>query len=288
MRTTAIELAEKIAATWYAHNTSDSIAIPLGVTAALALLRQEHIRDRRDVARHVLGLDAAGLLKFLREVWAHAWMFDPYLVGCAGELGTWLDSDPSAKVLKAVHAVTQAAIQGGLLGLTGDPDPTWRSEHDVLGTLLTVLRSHGARNALAEYHTPPELANLMARMTLLEIPEPGGSFDDPAAGTGGLMRAVALTLRLQGADPSDYTWSMGDIDPLAAACCAINAMVWSLGRNVLIFCGDSLATGNGPALAAQQRREVLDNYDRLMYGVAGVQAFIEADQLVNRLMSGAA
>lgn len=288
VRTTPTELAEKIAFTWYAHTASGSIAIPLGVTAALALLGHEHVKDRRDTATHVLGLDPAGLIKCLREIWAYAWLHDPYLVHCAAELARWLDEDPPSKVVTAVHAVARTAITSGLLSLTGDPDPAWRCEHDVLGALLTQLRSRGARNALAEFHTPPELANLIARMTMLEIPEPGGAFDDPAAGTGGLMRALALTLRLQGADPHQYVWSMADIDPIAAACCAVNAMVWSLGPNVLIYCGDTIATGDGAAQAAEQRRQILDNYERLMYGVAGIQAFIEADRLVDRLMSGVA
>lgn len=121
-------------------------------------------------------------------------------------------------------------------------------------------------------------------MALLEAPEPGGTFHDPAAGTGGLMRAAALTLRLQGADPHEYMWSMNDVDPLAVACCAVNATVWSLGPHVLISRSDTLTTGDGSERAARHRYQLLDSHERLMYALTGAQAVIEAGQIVGRLM----
>lgn len=172
LHTTAHHLAEKIARVWYGHgyHTGDSIVIPLGTTAALAMLGRRHVRDGTDVPQHVLALNPEQLQQFLREVWAHAWLYelyDPYLTSCSHDLWGWLDdrdTSPPADVLAAVHSVTHAAVKGGLFDLTGDPDPVWRCQHDVLGALLTELRSPGARDARAEHHSPPDMAHLLIRM----------------------------------------------------------------------------------------------------------------------------
>lgn len=101
----------------------------------------------------------------------------------------------------------------------------------------------------------------MARMVLGgELPRPGAAIDEPAAGTGGMIRATAHAIRALGGDPRNYTWSMADIDRYAIACCAINAWIWGLGRQVLLFCGDTLATGDGPVRAARMRDAVLAHH----------------------------
>jgi len=260
----AYMIAEKIAATWNKYHRAGDITVPMGVIASLALLRQTAL-DGHDTTGHVLSLNPADLITFYKEVWAHTWMMNPYLASCTYELWSWmLVEETPGEVLTVVHALTRTAVTSGMLILTGDADPAWRCEHDMLGALLTTLRSPGRRDVLAEFHTPPEVANLMARIGTLEVPEPGGSFDDPTAGTGGLLRAAALTLRLHGADPHDYGWSMGEIDSLAAACCAVNAIIWSLGPNVLIFHGDTLATGNGPDRAIEHRHQAWTQHRALM------------------------
>ncbi|MFD8564851.1 N-6 DNA methylase [Streptosporangium canum] len=270
VRTTAHEIADKIDVAWNGQHLGNDITVPMGVIAALALLGQTAM-DGRDTARHVLSLGEADLIAFYKEIWGHTWMMDPYLASCTYPLWEWLLAEQvPPKVVTAVHVLTRTAITAGLLTLTGDADPIWRCEQDVLGALLTTLRSRGKRDALAEFHTPPELANLIARMAMLELPEPGACFDDPAAGTGGLIRAAALTLRLQGRNPREYGWSMGDIDPLAAACCAVNAIVWSLGPSVLVFCGDTLATGNGPDRAAAHRRQAWKQHRELVRDITAV------------------
>ncbi|GDY49387.1 hypothetical protein SVIO_000100 [Streptomyces violaceusniger] len=59
----------------------------------------------------------------------------------------------------------------------------------------------------------------MARLTLEDEPRPEQWFDDPAAGTGGLLRATAQRLRETGRDPGDFGWALNDVDPIASACC---------------------------------------------------------------------
>jgi hypothetical protein len=41
-------------------------------------------------------------------------------------------------------------------------------------------------------------------------------------------------------DPAAITWYANDIDPIAAACLAVNAQLWGLGPRVVIGCGDGL------------------------------------------------
>jgi hypothetical protein len=154
---------------------------------------------------------------------------------------------------------------------------------DVLGPVVTAFRPRGAYTALGQIHTPHDAADALARLTFMpEVPPPGASFDDPAAGTGGLLRPAAQLLREAGRDPADYLWSMGDIDALSAACCATNAMIWGLGPHVLVFHGNSLAQGDGPRLAAERRASVLDHHAQLVDAARLMAATRHAEHLLNQ------
>ncbi|MFG1709150.1 N-6 DNA methylase [Nonomuraea sp. M3C6] len=279
-------LAERIAEAWHRQHAGDGIAIPMGIVATLVLLRRTAV-DGTDVAEFVLSLDKAELVKFHRHVWATLWMRQPYFVACAYPIHSWLmdeDEDLPAKVVDAIHAVTHTAITGGLFNITGDDDPAMRSDVDMLGTLLTNLRSEGARGALAEIHTPPELADMMARLLITpDDYEPGAWFAEPAAGTGGMFRAVSLAMRLQGMNPANFGWHMAELDPIATACSAVNAIVWGLGPNVLIFCGDTLVTGDTVTPAIEFRQGVLDHHHEVMSRFAIAQATRQVHALVTML-----
>lgn len=283
-RVPAVSLAERVAEAWHRQHARDGIAIPMGIFAGLTLLRSTAM-DGTDVPEYVLSLDKADLVEFHRSIWAALWMRQPYMVEVSRPIHDWLEEDNlDPKVVNGIHAITHTAIKGGLLNITGDDDPAMRCDVDMLGTLLTVLRSQGARGALAEYHTPPEVADMMAGMTIQPGSlEPGAWFGEPAAGTGGMFRAASLTMRLQGMNPADYGWHMAELDPIAAACSAVNAIVWGLGPNVLIFCGDTLATGDTVAPAVEHRRGVLDHHHRVMSNFAIAQAIQKTRALFAQL-----
>ncbi|WP_373298070.1 N-6 DNA methylase [Streptomyces abikoensis] len=57
-------------------------------------------------------------------------------------------------------------------------------------------------------------------------PRPGEHVHEPACGSGGLLRAAAQGMRERGLDPASVHWSGVDIDQIAAACTAVNAIVW--------------------------------------------------------------
>ncbi|MEU9887966.1 N-6 DNA methylase [Sphaerisporangium sp. NPDC051011] len=290
LRKSASDIAEIAAETWHRQHAvaGDGIAIAMGIVAGLTLLRKTS-RDGVDTATFLLDLDPPTLLEFHRRIWAYTWIRHPYLIDCARAIHDWLneDTDPPAKIVSAVHAVTHAVIRAGLLDITGDPDPALRCDADVLGLFLTRLRSQGAGAALAEIHTPPDVANLLtsilnaaAKLTIEPgQPKPGGWLDEPAAGTGGMFRAAAMVMREQGTNPHDFGWSMTDLDPIAAAACAVNALVWDLGPSVLVWCGDTLAEGDGPARAWERRKAVLEHHDHMM-SIASMTAAVRQTQIL--------
>ncbi|MFI1100221.1 N-6 DNA methylase [Streptomyces melanogenes] len=282
---TAFDIAEAVSHAWHHAQGGAGIEVPMGVVATLALwpLRGP---DAYLAADWWLSLNDTQLLTAFRECWARWWTLRPDLIDRATPLHKWVDDeDPTPKRARAVRAVVNAALTRGLLHLTSSDDPYLRSATDVMGALLTVLRSQGAQDALAEFHTPPEVAELMARMVLDDMPpRPGMTFDEPTGGTGGMYRATVQVMRDRNIDPHDFGWSLADIDELAAAGAAINAILWDLGPHVLIACGDTLQEGNLTARAAQEARESLERHARLH----SQAAFLAAIQKVQALVRGAA
>jgi hypothetical protein len=50
---------------------------------------------------------------------------------------------------------------------------------------------------------------------------------------------------------------MADVDPIAAACFVVNALVWNLGPHVYIFHGDTLRHGDHFKQAAEHRAKAV-------------------------------
>lgn len=278
-------MAEKVARTWHRHRIDSRMEIPVGVVAVLSLLRQKD--DGPDLAGLLLAFGPQELPDLYRRVWGLLWISRPELVEWAHPLRGWLDEEEqSTKRLDAVHAVTRAALETGLLELTADADPSWRSEADVLGFLVTELRSRGAREALGQVHTPPDMCNLLVRITLSEEDLPEGAWlGEPTAGTGGLVRAAAQYLRETGRDPRAYVWATNDLDPISSACCAVNAVVWDLSRRVLISCTDTLHDGDGTEKALAERTAILARRDELVGHARTVAATREAIAEVEALIA---
>ncbi|MCZ4610378.1 N-6 DNA methylase [Streptomyces sp. Lzd4kr] len=282
----ALDVAETVARVWHRARVDSRLEVPVGVVAVLSLLRQAD--DGPDVADHLMTFSPEELLDFYRRVWGLLWISRPELVAWAYPLRGWVEEEEqSPKRLAAVHAVTHAALNTGLMELTGHPDPALRSDADVLGFLVTELRSRGAREALGQVHTPPEMCDLMVRMTLSpeDIPE-GAWLSEPTAGTGGIFRAAAQYLRESGRNPRAYVWAMNDLDPISAACCAVNAVVWDLGRSVLVSCTDTLHEGDGTERAIAERAAIIARRNELVGQAetiaATMQAISEVDALISR------
>jgi hypothetical protein len=280
----AFDIAEAVSSAWHGAQGGSSIEVPVGVVATLALwpLRGP---DAYLAADWWLSLDDTQLLTAFRECWARWWITRPDLIDRATPLHKWVDDEkPPARRARAVRAVVEAALTRGLLHLTSSEDAYFRSTADIMGALLAVMRSEGAHDALAEIHTPPEVAELMARMLLDDMPlKPGMTFDEPAGGTGGMYRAAVQVMREKLIDPHEFGWSLADIDPLAAAGAAVNAILWDLGPHVLIACGDTLHEGNLPAKAAREAREALERRDRLHSEAVWLAALQKVEALISQV-----
>ncbi|WP_069164564.1 N-6 DNA methylase [Nocardia altamirensis] len=271
-------IAEQVCRAWNttASHACERIDIALGTVATLCLRWPVEHPSPEEVERARLwwrGLDDDALIACLRRVWAVFWLAEPYLVETAKPLRAWLDEPSDPKITAGVRAVIDAALHAGLTEITGYPHAPDRSSADLLGTVLIYLRSSGARDGLAEFPTPPDAAALISELVLRpdrlieSTPPPAGArIGDDAAGTGGLILSTAQHFRAHGAEPADYCWYLAEVNPLAGAGAAINAILWGLGPNVLIYIGDTLTTVDGVALAADERRSVLAHHAHIAQG----------------------
>ncbi|ANP53679.1 hypothetical protein J2Z21_009366 [Streptomyces griseochromogenes] len=229
-----MEIGEAVAATWHKQHGGTAIEAPIGVVAALSLVRQKD-PSGPDLKTQILSLDGPQLIGMLREIWSLHWMHRPDLIDRARILHEWLNSDVDDHRMYAVRAVAKMALERGLLDLTAHEDPFDRSTTDVLSPVMMCLRSRGAQQGLGEFHTPASVADAMAYSVFVEAvnsydtlkgAKGGEHIYDPACGSGGLLRSAAQNLREQGLDPADFQWSMCDVDEIAAACAAVNAIIW--------------------------------------------------------------
>ncbi|GHE79918.1 hypothetical protein GCM10014715_39070 [Streptomyces spiralis] len=277
-------LGEAVAETWHASNWGGyRMDIPVSIVGALALFPVKG--HTGDVTRIISNASDFEMLQGYREVYAHTWAHRPDLGARMAPLMGWLTEEGVEEKAYAVRRVTETALRHGILQLTGDPDPYHRSDTDVMSWTITSLRSLGAKQGLGEYHTPPELCDMMAAILLgNEVPEKGLRFHEPAGGTGGMFRALAQALRHLHADPADYVWALNELEPLAAAGAAVNAIVWGLGPNVVIACGDTLARGDLHEQALAEREGLFAERDEILSRLAVAEAAQRAIALADRLI----
>ncbi|MET9629059.1 N-6 DNA methylase [Lentzea sp. NPDC006480] len=118
-----------------------------------------------------------------------------------------------------------------------------------------MLRSRTAKSARGQFYTPACVAEAMARM--VGVPNEGERVLEPTAGTGALLRAAAEAMRQLDRDPSTVEWWAVDVDELAVACLAVNAVLWDLGNKVVLGVGNGL-TDEWMPRALGERREALE------------------------------
>ncbi|MFF4344753.1 N-6 DNA methylase [Kitasatospora sp. NPDC001540] len=262
-------LGEAVAQAWHTTPYSSRTDIPLSIVASLALIP---VKDHpADVARTINEACDEHLVRGLREVWVHHWAQRPELAPALAPLMAWLTEKVPADLAHSVRKVVDACLQHGLLEMTGSSDPGQRSEVDVLSWTLTELRSPGARQRLGEFHTPPQVSDLMAKIAVDGLPPAGERFLEPAGGSGGLFQALAQRLRELGGDPGHYEWVLVELDGLAAAAAAVNAIVWGLGPRVVVARGDALQDPQVAERAAAARTQLRGERDRILAYVSMVE-----------------
>ncbi|MFE7277935.1 N-6 DNA methylase [Streptomyces sp. NPDC057623] len=284
----ARKIAENVIDAWHRSHGGSSIDVPLGTVAALALLRQPP-NTGNGLADWIVSRPPHELPQFFKEIYLGHWISRPDLINRALRLHDWAwNPDPDPQQLRAVHALTHSALNQGLLDLTGHNDPYMRAESDVLSPLLTGLRHKSDKKWRGEYHTPPSVTDLLANMLVdKDFAQPDMAIREPAVGTGTMLRSVAQRLRDLGLNPHDYLWYGNDIDALAAACAAVNTIIWDLGPKSFIGCADSLALEDGGyAKTLTEAKDAFAERDRYIDTantiVATRQAVLRLDELTSK------
>ncbi|MEU2593870.1 N-6 DNA methylase [Streptomyces albidoflavus] len=278
-----------VADAWYGAYGGGRIEIPMGLVATLALWPQKGYPQ--ELAAFLNPLDASHIVQCVNEVAAYWWLRRPDLIGVAHRLFSWAEEDLSDQEEAAIRQTWKAAIRHNALDHTGSPDPYDRTWIDLMSWTITNLRHHSARSGLGEYHTPPEVVDVLTRVvmdkpefaaSMLGDAQPGASILDPCAGTGGMLRGAALQLRHDGKNPADYRWFAQELDPISAGGCAINFLVWELGPNAMVACGDTLSEGDLYPRAVEHRREMEKRRDEYLAAVT----YMESAAKVERLIAG--
>jgi hypothetical protein len=254
-RTLVRKVADAAERAWSGAGAGPDLGVCVGVLAALPLLGKRDA-DGPDPAERILASSDEEITRLLSEVWCLFTIARPELAFLCGPFGEWLNDDPrDSRLTAGAGAVARAAVKAGMLELTLDLRVS--REVDLLGHLYTQMQGSGARQARGEFYTPPEVAEMIARISLPGL-TPGSSICEPAAGTGGLLRAAAQMLRAEGKDPHDFRWYGCDISRIAVAGLAVNAHIWGLGPQVVIGCADSLAEPDWVERAAREQREAIE------------------------------
>lgn len=258
----ALRIAEDATTAWHRVRGPHQPDALIGTVALLALERRIHLnRDDHGAALLVLTPEQFGT--WMRGAWANVWLHQPDRVSVAAPLWRWLEQDPDARTLEACHATMTASVQAGLLDRYV---PTMRHDADLLGYLLQDVHTRGARSAGGVFHTPADMAELLARLVGIgsSSDHVAATFSDPVAGTGELARAAAETLRNAGRSSADVLWFLNDRDEVASACAAVNSILWDLGPSVLIGSSDIITDPAWEESAAENARSAFAHRDMLV------------------------
>ncbi|WP_051842846.1 MULTISPECIES: N-6 DNA methylase [Streptomyces] len=285
-------LGEAVAEAWHAAGGS-RLDIPAGVVAALALWPQKSpgAEAADTIAAYIAAQPPRVLVRGLADSADYYYRLRPDLWATARPLFDWTREDLHDTHLAGVRAVARAALRHGVLQHTGDTDPAERSRIDLMSWVITSLRHHHSRRSLGEYHTPPDISNLIATVLADEgrtgrRPHRRGEWAlEPTAGTGGLFRSAAQDLRRAGEDPAERGWVMLELDPLAAAGAAVNALVWELGPRAFVGCGDVLAQPNLAEDTLARARDMARHRDDVMDLIRFAIATRTTDRLLDALMA---
>jgi hypothetical protein len=253
----AVRVCERAYDAWFSWRGSSDFNIPLGTLASFMLADGIN-------APYMLKCPDADIVRGVREMWTWFWLRRPDLCNMAGPMGDWInDEDIPRDLERAIAQTARAAVNAGVGDLLGDDH---LHDVDLLGHAHMALRPKSARDARGEFYTPPNVCYMMAQMILGDCTdlEPGMSIAEPAAGTGGMLRAAAQVLREHGKDPGDYWWVINDISALATAGLAVNAHVWGLGHRVIVGCADSLADPMWHVQAWEYQQNALARRDSLI------------------------
>lgn len=229
----AVAIAQAVDTTWNKSNHSGRRDVALSVVAALALIGQRDPQGHEHTEQ-LRAQNAEDFSDTVRDIYTAVVNTRPDVTHLVFPLMQWVFDDPHPALQQAAKRTANAALEEGQLDLTGTDN---RHDTDLLGIVLTMLKSDSAGKANAQIYTPGPVADGMARM---RAPEEHSSVCDPAVGTGGMLRAAARAMRGSDRDPTTVAWYGADVDELAIAACAVNALLWQLGPRILLCVANTL------------------------------------------------
>jgi hypothetical protein len=280
----AVAIAEAVDTAWNKSNHSGRRDVALSVVAALSLLglRDPHGPDLTEQLRAQNAEDFAGTL---RDIYTAVVNARPDLTPLIYPLMHWVFDEPQPALQRAAKHTADAALHDGQLDLTGTDR---RYDTDLLGVVLTLLKSDSAGKANAQIYTPSAIAETMGEVLMAELntPREGESIMDPAVGTGGLFRAAAQVMRARGHDPSTVSWYGADIDDLAIAACAVNSLLWRLGPRILLCVANTPTEPDWARRAAAQRTEILQLTETIRRDKLMIHAVRTAQRLTEPTADG--
>ncbi|GAA3762396.1 hypothetical protein HDA32_005821 [Spinactinospora alkalitolerans] len=226
----ARRIAAAVTDRWVHCYGPSRLEVPMSVVASISLLHAE--QPTAYAAPPLLYLlSEVGPGDFRRERWTQwnrATTIWPTLHHHWVPFFEWMEPGSDRNLLTGAQAVAAGCIDAGLSGFLGDPFR--RRNVDLLGVVLHRLRREmftGMPDPIrAGLHRDDE--HNVARI------QPGCTLTIQGAGTGTRLMHIAARLRRRDIDPAGIRWQAREIDDLAAACLAVNAVLWGLGRDVLI------------------------------------------------------
>lgn len=246
----ATRVADAVDQAWHCQGSGGRHEVPLGVAATLLLL-QPH--DPTAFVNQNKKMTPRAYWDQSRSIWGEVVRARTDLVYVISPVISWFFEEPDERLCERVKATADAALAAGLLDLN---TPARRHDADLLGRLLAALKSRTEAEVNAQVYTPPDIADLLASMTL-DVVEPGQAICEPTVGTGSFFRAAALLLRQRSLDPASMIWVGADIDELALAVTGVSSMLWGLGHQVILYHGDFLARADWAEVAHKRRQQVL-------------------------------
>jgi hypothetical protein len=114
-----------------------------------------------------------------------------------------------------------------------DDDP-----RDILGPLYMELEI--ANKDAGQFFTPPEVSDLMARLTFADQlnkleEQPFITAAEPACGAGGMILSLIKLMIAVGHNPAEKIWVQAiDVDRMAALMCYIQLSLWNVPAEVIV------------------------------------------------------
>lgn len=160
------------------------------------------------------------------------------MAACSLHNGFWQDPNREEEYLRIIgqykaddQQVFPKLLSQLIIALNEEP-------RDILGPLYMGLEI--ASKDQGQFFTPPELSEMMARMTFtpelskLEY-QPFITAAEPACGAGGMILALVKVMITAGYNPAEKLWVQAiDVDRMAALMCYIQLSLWHVPAEVIV------------------------------------------------------